>query len=284
MIASNLATQAELDRMTDAQVARYIFHPGFSTAATVSAVSGRGVGMDVVKTNIDAIGGAVDIASEPGRGITFTVKIPLTLAIVSALIVAVEEQRYAIPQVVVRELVRVKPGSEHQVETLNGASVLRLRERLLPIVSLSEVMGGKAKATDTGFIVVTQMGHQQFGVMVDAVLHTEEIVVKPMSAKLKSLPLFSGNTILGDGAVVLILDPNGLSRAVGNLEAKNDAQDEADGSVEQTDNARQTILVFRGGEGALKAVPLSLVTRLEEVDAGSIEWSSAVRCCSIAAS
>lgn len=272
--ASGLAAQADLDRMTDAQVARYIFHPGFSTAATVSAVSGRGVGMDVVKTNIDAIGGAVDIASEPGRGITFTVKIPLTLAIVSALIVAVREQRYAIPQVVVRELVRVKPGSEHQVEQLNGASVLRLRERLLPIVHLSDIMGLPAQKRESGFIVVTQVGHQQFGIMVDGVLHTEEIVVKPMSAKLKSLSLFSGNTILGDGAVVLILDPNGLARAVGNLEAKNEADAHADGATEQGGEDRQTILVFRGGGHSLKAVPLSLVTRLEEVDGAAIEWSS----------
>lgn len=272
--ASNLAPQADLDRMTDAQVARFIFHPGFSTAATISAVSGRGVGMDVVKTNIDAIGGAVDIASEPGKGITFTVKIPLTLAIVSALIVAVKEQRYAIPQVVVRELVRVKPGSEHQVEMLNGASVLRLRERLLPVVQLSDIMGMETGRRDAGFIVVTQVGHQQFGILVDGVLHTEEIVVKPMSAKLKSLPLFSGNTILGDGAVVLILDPNGLARSIGNLDAKDDAGEQGGDLVEQTESQRQTILVFRGGEGALKAVPLSLVTRLEECEASAIEWSS----------
>ncbi len=272
--AQGLATPAELDRMTDAQIARFIFHPGFSTAETVTSVSGRGVGMDVVKTNIDAIGGTVEIASEAGKGTTFSVKIPLTLAIVSALIVAVGEQRFAVPQVVVRELVRVRPGSDHAIETLNGASVLRLRERLLPVVQLSGVMGLASGAADTGFVVVTQVGQQQFGILVDGVLQTEEIVVKPMSAAMKSLSLFSGNTILGDGAVVLIIDPNGLAKSVGKLELEDKTAADAAGESEAEADERQTILVFRGGGGTLKAVPLSLVTRLEEIDGKAIEWNS----------
>ncbi len=269
-----LSSAGELERMTDAQVARFIFHPGFSTAAKVTNVSGRGVGMDVVKTNIDAIGGTIDIASEPGKGATISVKIPLTLAIVSALIVAVEEQRFAIPQVVVREMVRVRPGSEHAIESLNGASVLRLRGRLLPVVSLAGVMGLTDGEAQSGFVVVTQVGQQQFGILVDGVLHTEEIVVKPMSAKLKSLQLFSGNTILGDGAVVLILDPNGLARSIGKIDLDSDivaaAETEHGGAIAE----RETILVFRAGGGSLRAVPLSLVTRLEEIDASTIEWTT----------
>jgi two-component system chemotaxis sensor kinase CheA len=275
---AGIASAAEVDRMTDAQIARFIFHAGLTTASSVTSVSGRGVGMDVVRSNIDAIGGAVDIASEPGRGTTFTVKIPLTLAIVSALIVAVDDQRYAIPQAVVRELVRVRPGGQHSIETINGASLLRLRERLLPVVSLSNVMGGPAgsaaRATDNGFVVVTQIGQQQFGILVDGVLQTEEIVVKPMSSRLKAISLFSGNTILGDGAVVLILDPNGLARSVGNLDLDDDAALAGSDTGPDLAGTRQTILVFHGGGGTLKAVPLSLVTRLEEIEGTSIEFVS----------
>jgi two-component system chemotaxis sensor kinase CheA len=275
-VERGIAAEAEVERMSDAQVAKFIFHPGFSTAQAVTSVSGRGVGMDVVKTNIELIGGTVDIRSEPGRGTTFTIKIPLTLAIVAALIVASKDQRYAIPQVAVLELVRVTPGSEHTIERLNGTPVLRLRERLLPIVPLSKVLGLSGEETaDAGFVVVTQVGRQRFGILVDGVFHTEEIVVKPMSSKLRHIQLFSGNTILGDGAVVLIVDPNGLARMVGS--GSEDGPLGADEVGEQAgarDEETTTMLVFRGGGESLKAVPLSLVTRLEEIDASTIEWVS----------
>lgn len=271
---AGLASAAELEKMTDAQIARFIFHAGLSTASTVTNVSGRGVGMDVVKSNIDAIGGTVDIAWEPGRGTTFSVKLPLTLAIVSALIVAVDDQRYAIPQAVVRELVRVRPGSGHVIEKVNGASILRLRERLLPVMTLSGVMQSAEGAVENGFVVVTQIGQQQFGLMVDGVLQTEEIVVKPMSGKLKGISLFSGNTILGDGAVVLILDPNGLARRVGNLDLDDDSAATDHQVAKEARGTAQTVLVFHGGGHSLKAVPLSLVTRLEEIDGSSIEFAS----------
>lgn len=275
-VERGIAGEAEVERMSDAQVAKFIFHPGFSTAAKVTSVSGRGVGMDVVKTNIELIGGTVDIRSEQGRGTTFTIKIPLTLAIVAALIVASKDQRFAIPQVAVSELVRVSPSSEHSIERINGTPILRLRDRLLPIVPLSKVMGlsGNEDANN-GFVVVTQVAHQRFGILVDGVFHTEEIVVKPMSSKLRHIQLFSGNTILGDGAVVLIIDPNGLARMVGSGADSNEFQ--SDASLEQTIAAAEemtSLLVFRGGGESLKAVPLSLVTRLEEIEASTIEWSS----------
>jgi two-component system chemotaxis sensor kinase CheA len=271
-----IASDVELERMSDAQVAKFIFHPGFSTAAKVTSVSGRGVGMDVVKTNIELIGGTVDIRSEQGRGTTFTIKIPLTLAIVAALIVSSKDQRFAIPQIAVSELVRVSPTSEHSIERINGTPILRLRDRLLPIVPLSKVMGlsGNEDANQ-GFVVVTQVAHQRFGILVDGVFHTEEIVVKPMSSKLRHIQLFSGNTILGDGAVVLIIDPNGLARMVGSESDRNEFQ--SDASAEQAVVAADemtSLLVFRGGSESLKAVPLSLVTRLEEIEASTIEWSS----------
>jgi two-component system, chemotaxis family, sensor kinase CheA len=271
-----LAGEAELERMSDAQAAKFIFHPGFSTAKAITAVSGRGVGMDVVKTNIELIGGTVDIASEPARGTTFIIKIPLTLAIVSALIVSAQDQRFAIPQVAVLELVRVRPGSDHAIERINGTPVLRLRERLLPIVSISKMLelpGSQAGAGDEGFVVVSQVGRQRFGLLVDGVFHTEEIVVKPMCSKLRHIPLFSGNTILGDGAVVLIMDPNGIARMVGSGAGREQfASEEATEQVLPEEAEKVTLLIFRGGGQCLKAVPLSLVTRLEEVDAGKIEW------------
>ncbi|MBB4040740.1 two-component system chemotaxis sensor kinase CheA [Microvirga flocculans] len=275
-VERGVASDAEVDKMSDAQVAKFIFHPGFSTAAKVTSVSGRGVGMDVVKTNIELIGGTVDIRSEQGRGTTFTIKIPLTLAIVAALIVSSKDQRFAIPQVAVSELVRVAPSSEHSIERINGTPILRLRDRLLPIVPLSKVMGlSRDEDVDHGFVVVTQVAHQRFGILVDGVFHTEEIVVKPMSSKLKHIQLFSGNTILGDGAVVLIVDPNGLARMVGSGADSNEFQ--TDSGQEQAFVAADemtSLLVFRGGGESLKAVPLSLVTRLEEIDASTIEWSS----------
>jgi two-component system chemotaxis sensor kinase CheA len=270
----SIASEADLERMSEAQLAKFIFHPGFSTAKAITSVSGRGVGMDVVKTNLETIGGTVEIRSEQGRGTTFTIKIPLTLAIVAALIVSSEAQRFAIPQVAVLELVRVTPQSEHSIERINGTPVLRLRDRLLPIVPLSQVLGlSGGESVDEGFVVVTQVGRQRFGILVDGVFHTEEIVVKPMSSKLRHIQLFSGNTILGDGAVVLIIDPNGLARMVGS--GADDNRFQADETaVEITAEADEivTLLVFRGGSETLKAVPLSLVTRLEEIDAGKIEW------------
>jgi two-component system chemotaxis sensor kinase CheA len=270
-----LATESELERMSDAAIGNFIFHPGFSTTEHITAISGRGVGMDVVKANVDQIGGRIDVASVPGQGATLTIKIPLTLAIVSALIVAVGEQRFAIPQIVVRELVRVKPGADHRVEQINGAPVLRLRERLLPIISLGALMGGPPATMADGFIVVAQIGDRQFGILVDSVFHTEEIVVKPMSTKLRHIPIFSGNTILGDGAVVLIVDPNGVARQVGAAGSSDALRGETQpGAGASPAGERTTMLVFRAGPGSLKAVPLSLVTRLEEIDAAEFQASS----------
>ncbi len=278
-IAKGLATEAELDKLSDAQIGRFIFHPGFSTADSVTAVSGRGVGMDVVKANVDSIGGTIDLASRPGLGTTITIKIPLTLAIISALIVVAGEDRYAIPQIAVRELVRAKAGDDNRIEEINGAPVLRLRGRLLPIVSLPGLMASpgseQAKRTDgEGFIVVTQIGERQFGILVDGVFHTEEIVVKPMSSKLRHIHLFSGNTILGDGTVVLIVDPNGVARLVGAAISES-VEDEPREAAPQIDHGeRTTMLVFRAGANGLQALPLSLVTRLEEIEASEFQRSS----------
>jgi two-component system, chemotaxis family, sensor kinase CheA len=275
IIEKGLATEAELEKMAEAQIMRFIFHPGFSTADQVTSVSGRGVGMDVVKSNVDAIGGTIEVSSNEGVGSTFSVKIPLTLAIVSALIVSACDQRFAIPQLVVRELVRVKQGSDHQIELIHGAPIIRLRDKLLPIVSLGNLMRkDEPGQAAEGFVVITQVSGRQFGILVDGVFHTEEIVVKPMSTKLRHIPLFSGNTILGDGAVVLILDPNGVARMISNTagDAEQQISDEIDENI--VGDEQVTMLIFRAGGDRLKAIPLSIVTRLEDVDASKIEYSS----------
>lgn len=273
-VERDVASQADIDRMTDAQVAKFIFHPGFSTAAAITSVSGRGVGMDVVKTNIELIGGVIDINTQLGRGTTFTIKIPLTLAIIAALIVKAGDQRYAVPQVAVLELVRVDTSTAQKVERINGSPVLRLRERLLPIVTMTGVLGQDQvpDSIDSGFVVVAQVGRQRFGILVDEVFHTEEIVVKPMSSKLRHLPLFAGNTILGDGAVVLIVDPNGIAQQVSHGSQTGGVPIEADAEETEATDAKATLLVFKGGAGSYKAVPLSLVTRLEEIEAANVEW------------
>ncbi len=293
VIANGIATEAELEEMSENQIHKLIFHAGLSTAEKVTNVSGRGVGMDVVRTNIELIGGTVDLTSVAGEGSTFIIKIPLTLAIVSALIVEASGQRFAIPQLAVLELVKSNANAEHRIEMINDSPVLRLRNKLLPVISMSKLLGNEpvekileegddgtvaaAAADPNVFVVVVQVGGQTFGIVVDAVFHTEEIVVKPMSSMLREITMFSGNTILGDGSVILIVDPNGIAQAVakdhGGAQENNhvDAADAADliGNEEKT-----ALLVFRAGSDDLKAVPLSLVTRLEEVDVANIERSN----------
>ena len=217
-----LVSEAEAEKLGEHQLQKFIFAPGFSTAAVVTSVSGRGVGLDVVKNNIDQIGGTIDLKSQPGRGTIFTIRIPLTLAIVSALIVEAGGERFAIPQLSVVELVRLSARSEHRVEHIHDAPVMRLRDRLLPLLHMKTqlALGDADMAQDNGFIIVMQVGHDTFGVVVDKVFHTEEIVIKPMSTLLRGVTMFSGNTILGDGAVIMIVDPNGLANMLGSrLEA-----------------------------------------------------------------
>ncbi|MET4122060.1 two-component system chemotaxis sensor kinase CheA, partial [Bradyrhizobium sp. JR1.5] len=263
-ISSGLVTEAELEKMSEAQIHKFIFAPGFSTAAAITSVSGRGVGMDVVRTNIDQIGGTIDIKSVAGEGSSVTIKIPLTLAIVSALIVEAAGDRFAIPQLSVVELVRARANSEHRIERIKDTAVLRLRNKLLPLIHLKKLLkidDGAVSDPENGFIVVTQVGSQTFGIVVDGVFHTEEIVVKPMSTKLRHIDMFSGNTILGDGAVIMIIDPNGIAKALGaagssahDMNSENGAH--SIGSGEQT----TSLLVFRAGSSQPKAVPLGLVT------------------------
>ncbi len=277
-VANGLASDAEVEKMTEAQIHKFIFAPGFSTAAKVTSVSGRGVGMDVVRTNIDQIGGTIDVKSVPGEGASFTIKIPLTLAIVSALIVEAAGDRFAVPQLSVVELVRAQSNSEHRIERIKDTPVLRLRNKLLPLIHLKKLLamnGAGDSEPENGFIVVMQVGSQTFGIVVDGVFHTEEIVVKPMSTRLRHITMFSGNTILGDGSVIMIIDPNGIAQAIGTSTAATEAAEEEMETQHRAANENtMSLLVFRAGSTEPKAVPLSLVTRLEEVDATKIETSN----------
>jgi two-component system chemotaxis sensor kinase CheA len=277
-ISNGLATEADIEKMSEAQIHKFIFAPGFSTAAAITSVSGRGVGMDVVRTNIDQIGGTIDIKSVAGEGSSVTIKIPLTLAIVSALIVEAGGDRFAIPQLAVVELVRARANSEHRIERIKDTPVLRLRNKLLPLMHLKKLLqidDGSSADPENGFIVVTQVGNQTFGIVVDGVFHTEEIVVKPMSTKLRHIGMFSGNTILGDGAVIMIVDPNGIAQELGAL-ASNAHEIADENAAMRAMNAEQltSLLVFRAGSAQPKAVPLGLVTRLEEVGVDKVELSN----------
>jgi two-component system, chemotaxis family, sensor kinase CheA len=277
-VQNGLVSEAELEKMTEAQIHKFIFAPGFSTAAAVTSVSGRGVGMDVVRTNIDQIGGTIDVKSVAGEGSSVTIKIPLTLAIVSALIVEAGGDRFAIPQLSVVELVRARANSEHRIERIKDTAVLRLRNKLLPLMHLKKLLridDGSSSDPENGFIVVTQVGSQTFGIVVDGVFHTEEIVVKPMSTKLRHIEMFSGNTILGDGAVIMIIDPNGIAKALGtSVAASHEIADENAASRASAAEQLTSLLVFRAGSSQPKAVPLGLVTRLEEIAADKIELSN----------
>ncbi|MHA6289038.1 hybrid sensor histidine kinase/response regulator [Maricaulis sp. CAU 1757] len=279
-LEKGLTTHDELERLTEAQIHRFVFAPGFSTAAKVTNLSGRGVGMDVVRTNIEQIGGVVDVSSTAGKGSKFSIKIPLTLAIVSALIIGCDEQRFAIPQLAVRELVRVGEGSEHTVETLKDARVMRLRDRLMPLVDLHDVLGvGKAFEggdNETGFVVVLDAGGRNVGLVVDNVLDTEEIVVKPLSDSLRAVNAYSGATILGDGSVIMILDPNGLAGEIVDA-MEDDITSEATAAAIAEANQTQRLLLVRAGGSEPKAVPLALVTRLEEFDPSAIESTNGRR-------
>ncbi len=288
-LAHGLATEAELASMNESQIQRFIFHPGFSTAAQVTAVSGRGVGMDVVKTNIEKIGGTIDLKSEAGRGTSFIIKIPLTLAIVSALIVEAGGERFAIPQISVVELVRAQvdgtatDNTTPIVERIHGTPVLRLRDRLLPLVNLTDLLAlsGAAVAQSEGsaHVVVAQVGAASFGIVVDRVFDTEEIVVKPVAPILRHITMFSGNTILGDGSVIMILDPNGIARATGIAGASGGAdrggRAASDAAVLPPQSQAVTaMLLFRAGSNEPRAVPLGLVARLEDLPREKIETSA----------
>ena len=271
-LARGSVTPEQLARMTDREVLNLVFLPGLSTAEKVTNVSGRGVGMDVVKTNIEKIGGTLDLQTVGGEGTTLKIKIPLTLAIVPALMVSCAGERYAIPQVNLLELVRLNGDEGQEIELVHDVPVYRLRGNLLPIVYLDREFGhAEEQSSRATHIVVLQADGSAFGLVVDAICDTEEIVVKPLGDHLKSIPCFAGATIMGDGHVALILDVPGLARKASVMRDGTGAEQAA--AASSVSKQGEQWLLFQAGSRARMAIPLSFVSRLEEFPADAIERS-----------
>jgi two-component system chemotaxis sensor kinase CheA len=261
------------EKLTDREALHLIFQPGLSTAQTVTNVSGRGVGMDVVKSNIEKIGGIVDVFSRPGEGSTVKLKIPLTLAIIPGLVITSGGERFVIPQVSLLELIRLEgDSSEKHIEHVHGTPVYRRRGSLLPIAYLNQVLGLKsAERAEAVSMVVLQAEDRQFGLVVDGINDTQEIVVKPLGKQLKGLTVYAGATIMGDGRVALILDVLGIGQRSGVLAESREQARAATEQKTQSGIEQQRLLLFRAGSFERLAVPLSLVARLEEFPRDSIE-------------
>jgi two-component system, chemotaxis family, sensor kinase CheA len=262
-------------RMSEREVAQLIFLPGFSTADAVSNVSGRGVGMDVVKTNIEKIGGTVDISSRRGEGSTLKIKIPLTLAIIEALVVTSGGERFAIPQVNLLALVRLEGAQAlRSIETLHGTTLYRLRGKLLPLLYLNRTLqlSDEGAEPDACNIVILQADDRQFGIVVDRINDTSEIVVKPLGKELKGLCAFAGATIMGDGRVALILDVLGIAQRGNVVSPSRDRAppNEARSTASELD-ASESLLLFRVGATSRMVIPLSMVARLEEIAPERVE-------------
>lgn len=263
----------QAQRLSDSEALNLIFAAGFSTAAAVSDISGRGVGMDVVKTNIEKLGGHVDLDSQLGKGTRITIRLPLTLAIVPALIVGCRGSSYALPQINVEEIVR--PSPECPIKTIGGARVLELRGELIPVVDLAGVLNEPSTGRDE-FVVLLQLDHSIFGLIVDEIRSNEEIVVKPLGRHLRTVPYYSGATLLGQGEIALILDPTAMAQ--GRIQATQKALGSSK-ALETTEHAKSSrVLVFQAGGAEPLAVPLGKVLRVESVDAEDIERIGAVDC------
>ncbi len=283
-ISRGLITPEQAREMSDREALRLIFRPGFSMAEKVTGVSGRGVGMDVVKTNIEKLGGTVDIATELGAGTTIDVKLPLTLAIIPSLVVRTGSRRFAIPQTNIGELVRIKPGDVlHKIERINEAEVFRLRGSLLPLVRLnraldladteisddeSAAIAGPAadeSKTTAMHIIVVEAGHLRYGLVVDGLHDSEEIVVKPLGRHMQQSPCLAGATILGDGEVALILDVAGIAA---HSRLRLPEEDEVDEEHETAGGVRketQMALLFRNHPQEQFAIPMELIARIERI-------------------
>ena len=291
-VQNGLIRIEQAERMTDREALALIFLPGFSTAAEITSVSGRGVGMDVVKTNIEKIGGVVELVSRLGQGTTLKLKIPLTLAIIPGLVVTLIEkrsspralrpgvgQRYVIPQVSLLELIRLEGDSgKRQIELIHDTPFYRRRGALLPLVYLADVLklGGSGESNVVN-IVVLQAEDRQFGLVVDGISDTQEIVVKPLGKQLKSLNCYAGATIMGDGRVALILDVSGIAQLSGVVQESREKSTAETQRHDHSGGERQTFLLFRAGSFERLAVPLSLVARLEEISLAKIEHAGGQR-------
>jgi two-component system chemotaxis sensor kinase CheA len=277
-IEKGLITPDQAVKMSDHDVIGLIFAAGFSTAEAVSNVSGRGVGMDVVRTNIEKIGGSVDVQSTVGVGTTLVVRIPLTLAIIPALLVGLGESAYAISQVNLVELVLIEASQFSQLEEIGDATVFRLRGKLLPVIDLADVLGHQVSRREDGRalnLVVLSAEGRQFGLIVDEVRDTQEIVVKPLGSHLAGIDIYAGTTIMGDGSVALILDAPGLAKRarIADERRPGPKAETTEELVTEHRESTQTLVVCEVGERRF-AVPIALIDRLEELPLDSIEYAA----------
>lgn len=277
-ISKGIISAEKASKISDNEIFRLIFLPGFSTSEKITNISGRGVGMDVVRSNIEKIGGSVDVLSSEHLGSTFIIKIPLTLAIIPALLVSARNKRYAIPQVNLLELLRIKEGeASEKIKNINGSSFYTLRGKLLPLVKLEyELHGEKSESkpqyldSETINIVVVHADNNQYGLVVDQIHDTEEIVVKPLGKLLKNVNTFSGASIMGDGTIALILDLVGIAeKALITKKETSITQEEVELEID-----KQKLLVFKLGENQRGAIPLEQVYRLEVFNTEQLELSA----------
>ncbi len=274
-IERGLITEERAAQESDRELLQLIFVPGFSTAAKITNVSGRGVGMDVVRTNVEKIGGKVELESHAGRGTTLRLRIPLTLAIIPALIVKSLKQSFALPQGALSELVHVPPRkAATDIEWMEDAALYRLRGKLLPLVFLERLLRpgectGKVPDRDM-FIAVLDADGRRYGLVVDGLADPEEIVVKPLSAVLKDIGLYTGATVLGNAELALILDPTAIAIKAGvTLSAEEDSAESDEGEVEAAKRVEYLLVEVAGQQAA---VPLADVLRIEQVPRSRIEW------------
>jgi two-component system chemotaxis sensor kinase CheA len=273
-VAKGMITAERLQKMSDYEKQELIFMPGVSTAEKLSNVSGRGVGMDVVKTNLDRLGGKVEIDSVPGRGSAFRIKLPLTLAIIPSLLVSDCGERFAIPQVSVGELIRIPADQiEQRTHRAGDAELVLLRNRLVPMVYLCDALGNaRAERGSRALnIVLVDAGTMEYGLVVGELHDTVEIVVKPMGRHLQGLVEYAGATILGDGQVAVILDVAGLAAQAGLSRAANPTTTAEVSANDDAAGEMRSLLLFQNGPGEDCAVPIELVTRVERVRAAQVE-------------
>ena len=272
-VQKGLASEDEVKLMSDVQATQFIFKAGFSTSETITEVSGRGVGMDVVRSNIENIRGTIDMRSVTGKGITFIVKIPLTLAIMPILVVQSSNQKFGLPQLNIVEVVKANEDSGYIIEQINEHKILRLRDSLLPLISLAEIFKlpdlEENNSIKSQCIIVCEVNGENFGLIIDKIYDTEEIVLKPVSKLVRSVGIYSGTTLLGSGDVIMIIDPVYIAKFLNSHHHINSAK-----AIEEQDkksmHSSASFLVLKSGKSS-KAIPLELVSRLEEIDVASIE-------------
>jgi len=280
-VQNQLISEAQAAEMSDRDAVDLVFRPGFSTADQVSNLSGRGVGMDVVRTNIESIGGTVECDNRVGRGTTFRVQIPLTLAIVPALITRCGGERYAVPHANLVELVGLSANTQYAIEFVQGEPVYRLRGRMLPIVYLDNELKLRARGAERdakqGTIVVVRADGREFGLVVDHVVDTEEIVVKPLPSHVEGVAAFSGCTVMGDGEVALILDVRGIAQTAHVLDNAAAIAEQGESSADTALAPAEQVLIVRINASTQAAIAIDHVERLEVFESSMVEVAAGHR-------